>query len=129
MRTKTAKGAGDHTLSSLNTCLQGSSLQRAVLGRGNQTLTKSSCPRILVLLKAPRKSDCSDPFSDIFCASIAKPTLLWGLFSLVQTSSPPQTGGTSMLQTKVYVPHVVFMFCRKSKCTKEESSGRSTQAC
>jgi len=93
---------------SLNTCLQDSSLQRTVLERGDQTLKKSCCPRSLVFLNAPRKSDRSDPFSDSFCVSIAKPTLL--SFFLVQTVSPRQIGCTSMLQTKVYLPHVVSMF-------------------
>lgn len=80
-----------------------------------------------MFLNAPRMSDGSHSFSDIFCVSIAKPTLL--CFFLVQTASPPQDGGASMLQTKVYLPHVVSMFYRKSKRTWEEVSGQSTQAC
>lgn len=90
-------------------------------------LTMSSSLGSLVFLNAPRKSDCSELFSDIFCVSIAKPTL--GCFFLVQTASPPQTEGTSMLQTEVYLSHVVSMFYRKSKHMQGEVSGHSTQSC
>lgn len=86
---------------------------------------KSSYPGSLVFLNAPRKPECSDPLFGVFCVSIAKPSLL--CFFLVQTASPPQTGGTSMLQTKVYPLHVVSMFYTKSK--QQEVSGQSTQAC
>lgn len=65
---------------------------------------KSSCPRSLMFLSAPRNSDCPDIFSDMSCVFIAKPAL--PCFLLVQAASPPQTGSASVLQREVYLSHI-----------------------
>lgn len=51
---------------------------------------RNRCPRSLVILNAPRNSDCPDIFSDMSCVFIAKPALL--CFLPVQTASSPRLG-------------------------------------
>lgn len=94
------RGKQDLMLSSLNTHLQGKSLQKTVPKRGNQTLMKSRSSSSLVFLNALRKSNCSYWFPDIFCVPTAKPVLC---FLLVQRSSPFQAGTASMPQRKVHL--------------------------